>query len=181
MIERLSATFGVLAQAVATVRNGGRTRSVPIVAVNTPKRGKNQMNPNKPRLQRRRSGIADAVPSAGSRLRSLQPAPKLPGRSRRLVRSVLRQKICPTAGGATPRLMAFCQRAGKALPAIDQQIDGDARRHAGNPSCEWRPPYLLTFNACRSISLGRRGARSSYIWRMTKRCLPETLRSILST
>lgn len=39
MIERLSATFGVLAQAVATVRNGvepGPMPVVPIVAVNTP-------------------------------------------------------------------------------------------------------------------------------------------------
>jgi hypothetical protein len=30
--------------------------------------------------------------------------------------------------------------AGETLSAIDQQIDGDARRHAGNPSCEWRIP-----------------------------------------
>jgi hypothetical protein len=113
----------------------------PIVAVNTPKRGKNQMNPNKPKAAPaaiRHSGCSSVrrftATLTATSAQATRPKPAA------CAISVAPEKISPTAGGATPRLMAFCQRAGKALPAIDQQIDSDARRHAGNPSCEWRIP-----------------------------------------
>jgi hypothetical protein len=113
----------------------------PIVAVNTPKRGKNQMNPNKPKAAP--AAIRHSGCSSGRRFTATLTATSVKAtrpKPAACAISVAPEKISPTAGGATPRLMAFCQRAGKALPAIDQQIDSDARRHAGNPSCEWRIP-----------------------------------------